>query len=136
MVWFLDANHPGPRSSLESLVRFFFSLVLKPNLPIIRSSQGQAWKAASFSLNSLLLTLHGPGELVAAAPDDEVHLALGEDVLGLHQLLGVALGEKGKNQAGLERCFNTMNLIRQQKQLSTRYDGILLHIFTIEEKKC
>ena len=43
------------------------------------------WRCNTFPL---------PGELVATAADEEVHLALGEDGLALHQLPRVALVEE------------------------------------------
>ena len=46
--------------------------------------------------------LQGPGELVIAAAHQEVDLAVGEDVLGLEQLAGVALVEEIVNTIGVD----------------------------------
>ena len=51
------------------------------------------WRCNTFPL---------PGELVAAAADEEVHLALGEDGLALHQLPRVALVEEVVDAVGVD----------------------------------
>ncbi len=79
----------------------------------------------SDGLVALVLVHHGlalplPGQLVVAAPDQEVHVALGEDELALHQLPGVARVEQVVDAVGVHADLPRGGA-RPKKQIVSSY---------------